>query len=145
MSTIHFSTAELANVLAACTVRESADFRLSVLKTLADCSTANTYAALSDNYPGAVASTAADLLDSKPLAFSLERAASTLSSMSYNCNGFLGDKVGAEVGRLLALLMSRILQVLAESKESVKHQAEQISALRAAAKPVKTAPRRRTA
>lgn len=144
MSTIHFSTEELVNVYAAIVShRDSDEYKSQIAEILHKCSVANTYAAQADGWPESEtrATTAEEIRRPRMLAGHLDRAISTMAMMRGNCNGFLGDKVGAQALGLLSTLASKMLQVRAEERETLASAQETIRALRAelAAKPSKKA------
>lgn len=134
MSTIHYSTEELVNVYAAIVShRDSEDYKAHIAEVLHKCSVANTYAAQADGWPESEtrATTAEEIRRPRMLAGHLDRAISTLTGMRSNCNGFLGDKVGAQAFGLLSTLSSKMLQVRAEERETLAAAQETIRGLRA--------------
>lgn len=134
MSTIHYCLAELSNVLAALTDRREPETRAAIATILHKCSVANTYACLADNYPESETAviTVESLLASSGLGFRLDRAIMTLKGMHYNCNGFLGDKLAAQILPLLATLVSGYMQQMDDQARDLASANEKISTLQAA-------------
>lgn len=104
MSTIHFSAAELANVVAVLAVRHY-DNRTGLVKTMSEVATVNAFA-VNAAYGESNAAVTAEEIDAAahPVGQSLARAIGTATMLVYNCDGFMNDRLRAEVGSICGQL-----------------------------------------
>ena len=122
MSTVHYSASELANIVSVLYVRHY-DNRAGLVKTMADVATVNAFAVNARYNESTEAVTAAeiDALVTMIGSASLSRAIGTATMLEYNCDGFMNDRLSAEIGRICGQLARKADAKVTEQREYITH------------------------
>jgi hypothetical protein len=127
MSTIHFSAAELANIVSVLEVRHY-DNRAKLVKTMSEVATVNAFAVNAAYKMNEPTVTATEIeAAAHPVGASLERAIATCTMLRYNCDGFMNDRLAAEVGVLCGQLARKAMERLNDRDASVVHLQRKLS------------------
>ena len=138
MSTIHYSAAELANIVSVLYVRHY-DNRAGLVKTMAEVATVNAFAVNTAYKESHEALTAAEIDAEVRLSMaSIDRAIGTATMLCYNCDGYMNDRLRGDVGAICGDLARKAMEHATEQRERIarltaalSEQNKEIAALKA--------------
>ena len=137
MSTVHYSAAELANIVSVLYVRHY-DNRAGLVKTMAEVATVNAFAVNARYNESHEPITAAEIDAEVRLSMaSLDRAIGTATMLCYNCDGFMNDRLRGDVGSICGQLARKAMEHATEQQgriarlnATVTEQSKEIAALK---------------